>query len=173
MIAVMVISSCSSSRSLIPQAKNMVNTVYFDELNLTSKDYEILDRIEASSRIVVEMDNKSFNITDPDGTFKMAFVLDKKTGKMVLSNMEGVVRAGYLSTREMGTLNLDSPDEIAHRMAIYRLVNLVKEQGGDGILEPVISTNVEGVEQGGLFSSKITVTYFTTVSGKVIRVKTK
>ena len=151
----------------------MINTVYLDELNLTGKDYEITDRVESSATIIVEMDKTSYIVKDPEGNFELKFSLNKKTGQMELGNFTGVLRAGYLSTRDLNSLNLDSPDEVVRRMAIYRLVNLVKQQGGDGIVEPLIATNIEGVEQGGLFSSKVTVTFLTTVSGKVIKLKTK
>ena len=166
----MAFSSCSSSRVLIPQATNMVKAVSFDELNLTGKDYEILDRVEASSRIIVELTKDSYTVKDPDGTFEFEFKKDKKTGAFTLEDFDGVVRAGYLLSRDRSENDVMAyPDQIAHRIAIYRIVNLVKEQGGDGIIEPVISTAVEGTESR---FGHTTITYLTTVSGKVVRLKT-
>ena len=167
----MVFSSCGSSRrSLIPQAVNMVKAVSFEELNLTGKDYVILDRIESTARIEVTISSNVFIVKDPDGTFLLSFVKDKNTNDWVLQKFEGVVHAGYLLGRDNSTsMRFDSPDEVAHRIATYRIINLVKEQGGDGIIEPVITTNMEG--EKSRFGTT-TVTYVTTVSGKVVRLKT-
>lgn len=168
-LALMCLSSCSSSRSFIPQASNMVKSVSLEELNLTGKDYTILDRVEATARINVEITKSTYTVSDPDGAFKLSFEKNKKTGEMELSSFSGVVRAGYLLSRDNGRINLDSPDEIAHRMATYRLINLVREQGADGIIEPVVSTNIEQTKSSFGTTS---VTFLTTVSGKPIRLKT-
>lgn len=165
--ALMVLSSCSSTRLFVPQATNMAKAVSFEELNLTGKDYEIIDRIEASARIEVTMTNSSCTIKDTEGSFSLNFTKDKN-GEMILKSFEGVVRAGYLLSREQGYSDINSPNEIAFRMAMYRIINLVREQGGDGIIEPVISTNVE--KSSSLFG-KTTCTLLTTVSGKVVRLK--
>lgn len=168
-IGLMIVSSCSSSRSLIPQARNSVKTVSFDELNLTSNDYDILDRIEASATIKVEISGSNYIISDAQQTFSLEYMNNpSKPGSLTLQKFKGIVRTGYLA-REDGQASIDNPDEIARRLAIYRLINLVREQGGDGVIEPVISTNVEEMESGW---GKTTVVYQTTVSGKVVRLKT-
>lgn len=154
---------------MMPQAVSMVKAVSFDELNLTTKDYEILDRVEASARIVSTITSTSYTVKDPEGSFELFFVKDQTTGDYNLMNFDGVVRAGWLLSRDKGNINLNSPEDIAQRMAYYRIINLVKEQGGDGIIEPVISTNVEQTEA---HRNRVTVTYLTTVSGKVVRLKT-
>lgn len=166
--AFMFLSSCASTGALMPQATNMVKAVSFEELNLTGKDYVILDRIEASARIEVSISANSCTIKDPDGKFEIVYVKDK-TGKLVPQKYNGVLRTGYLLSTVYNGHGYDSPDEIAHRLAIYRIINLVKEQGGDGIIEPVISTNVEGSKT---VLGVTTITYFTTVSGKVVRLNT-
>lgn len=169
LVAIITLSSCGSSRLLIPQATNMVKAVSFEELNLTGKDYEILNRVESTSRIIVELTSDSYTVKDPDGAFEFEFKKDKKTGNFILEDFDGVVRAGYLLSRDRSEGDvLAYPDQMAHRIAIYRIVNLVKEQGGDGIIEPVISTTVEGCEKR---LGRTTITYMTSVSGKVVRLK--
>jgi len=57
------------------------------------------------------------------------------------------------------------PHWIVRRLAIYRLINAAKISGGDGVIEPIISTNVE---QG---RSSHDIVLKTTVSAKLIKIK--
>lgn len=166
-IAAFLTASCGSTRSFMPTAVSTVKSVSFDELNLVSTDYEILNRIEAQASIVVKIDDESYVISDPDGTFKLEWQKDK-AGQWNLEDYEGVLRAGYLAN-DYGNVEdmLRSPESIVRRIAIYRLINLVKEQGGDGIIEPIISTNVEDHSD----RRNNSITFQSTVSGKVIRLK--
>ena len=166
-LIVLTLASCGSTCNLIPQASSTIKYASFEELNLTSKDYEVLDRIEVSARIEATFTNTFCTITDPDGTFELHFKKDKN-GQWIIDRYSGVVRAGYLS-QDIDFSAPRTPDEFAHRMAIYRLINLVKEQGGDGIIEPVISTSVEENKSGW---GSVKYTLLTTVSGKAIRLKT-
>lgn len=164
--AIMFITSCASNRrAVIPQAVNSIKAVSFEELNLTNKDYIVLDRVEASARIEVEFDDNSWTAKDPDGTFELEVTKDPKTNNTT-AEIKGVVRAGYLFSQNGYKLDPEQPGDLVLRMAIYRLINIVKEQGGDGIIEPVISTGVEETKRGSV------VTYITTVSGKPVRLKT-
>lgn len=161
----MFITSCAStSRTVIPQAVNSIKAVSFEELNLTNKDYDVLARVEASARIEVEFDNSSWTAKDPDGTFELKVTKDPNTGTSTVT-IKGVVRAGYLFSQNGYNLDHEQPGDLALRMAIYRLINIVKEQGGDGIIEPVVSTGVEETKRGSV------ITYITTVSGKPVRLK--
>ena len=165
------ITSCSSTNmtSLIPQAVSTVKAVSFEELNLTNKDYVILDRVEASARIEMTITNYFYSVKDPEGSFELDFTRDPNTKEWVLNDFEGVVRAGFLSSGNLSRIDPNAPDEIAHAMAMYRIINLVKEQGADGIIEPMFSTNIE---QTSSHRGRITLTYLTTVSGKAVRLKT-
>lgn len=165
----MVAAACSSSRSLMPTAVNTVKSTSFNELNLTSNDYDILDRIEAQSTIFAKIDNNSYTVYDEENTFRL-FFKKKNQNEVTLVKYEGVMRAGYLS-RDYATINIKQPqpEEIARRIAIYRLINLVQEQGGDGIIEPVIATNVEETKSSW---NSTTIAYRTTVSGKIVKLKT-
>lgn len=164
----LIFASCASHRELIPTATNTVKSVSLDEMNLTSKDYDILNRIEASASIILEVHDDWYVIKEENGLFelKYEFIYDKKKlmGRYILEDVQGVIRAGYLA-RDYGSIDLSSPDDIVRRLAIYRIINICKQQDGDGIIEPIISTNVE--EVGGR------IVYQTTVSGKVIRLKSK
>lgn len=164
----MFATACSSSRSLMPTAVNTVKSTSFNELNLTSNDYDILDRIEAQSTIFAKIDNNSYTVYDEENTFRLLF--SKNKDEVTLEKYEGVMRAGYLS-RDYAAINLKQPqpEEIARRVAIYRLINLVQEQGGDGIIEPVIATNVEETKSSW---NSTTIAYRTTVSGKIVKLKT-
>ena len=166
-ISAFLMVSCGVSRPFMPLAVSTVKSVSFEELNLTSKDYEILNRVEAQASIVVKFDEDTYTISDPDGNFKLEWEKDK-TGTFHLEDYDGVLRAGYLANDYGNTGDLRSnPEEIVRRLAIYRLINLVREQGGDGIIEPVISTNVEDSSD----RKNNTITLQATVSGKIIRLK--
>lgn len=166
-----LLTSCGSVQpvQLVPQALSSVKAVSFDELNLTSKEYTILDRIEASASIEATITNSSYTIKDHYGNFELNFVKDQTTGSYNLYSFEGVVRAGYLSSLNYGRINTNNPEDIVQKMAIYRIIDMVKEQGGDGIIEPVITTNIE---QTSSRRNSVGVTYFCTVSGKVVKLKT-
>ncbi|MEE0889255.1 MAG: hypothetical protein U0L22_07965 [Bacteroidales bacterium] len=166
LVSLIIITSCSSSRSLIPKAVNTVKTVSFKELNLTNKDYSILDRVEVSATLLVDISPNSYTIHDEANSFRLLYT--KSKDNITLTNYEGVIRAGYLA-QDYQTVDLESPEDIVRRLAIYRLINLVKEQGGDGIIEPIISTNIEEKKTSW---NNSTVILNTTVSGKVIVLKT-
>ncbi len=158
--------SCRSSSPIMPTAVSTVHSVSFDELNLTNKDYDILNRIEAQAVLDFEYDNDEITISDPEGSFKIEYKRNKVNG-WEYEDYEGVFRAGFLAN-DYGTVDTDkpNPESFVRRLAIYRLINLVREQGGDGIIEPVISTSIE--ENTG---KKNAIRFLTTVSGKVVRLK--
>ena len=57
------------------------------------------------------------------------------------------------------------PHWIVRRLAIYRLINAAKVAGADGVIEPIISTNVA---QGRRSRD---IVYKTTVSAKLVKIK--
>ncbi|MCR5193769.1 MAG: hypothetical protein K6D59_10765 [Bacteroidales bacterium] len=162
--------SCSKvvTYKYLPSSQNMIKTVSFDDLNLDSKDYVVLDRVESSARIILTIKNGTFTLTDPDGTFSLEYLV--LNGSLILSKYSGVLRSGFLS--EFSEVNTKSPEELVRRMALYRLINLVREQGGDYVIEPIYTTSVEGSVDEHWRSSTTTITYLTTVSGKAIKLKT-
>ncbi len=156
----------------MPTATNMIHTVSFEDLKLESKDYDILQRVEATSRITLTIDGADVTIQDPDGAFKLHYVNTGTTAlNLQLLDYEGVIRGGFLSG--FAKLDLKDPEDIARRIALYRLINLVREQGGDYVIEPVYSISVEGESlKRALGNVKNSFTYMTTVSAKAIRLKT-
>ena len=82
-----------------------------------------------------------------------------------IDEVKGIVRIGLLKNdymREDLYLEAD-PYWFSRNMAIYRLINAAKMAGADGIIEPIVSTNVEQVGRKIIFK--------TTVSGKLIKLK--
>lgn len=168
--ALMFFSSCGGvKQTFLPQSTNMIHTVSFEDLKLTSNDYDILSRVEATSRMILTINGTELTIVDPDGTFMLKYLYNPVTKEMTLADFEGALRGGFLAG--FSKIDLKDPEDIARRFALYRLINLVREQGGDYIIEPVYSINVEGGSENKI--TKITnITYMTTISGKAIRLKT-
>ena len=175
-IAAMFLSSCASN--MVPLATNTINTVRLEEMNLVRADYEVLNTVEASARVQVTMSKKKLEIIDPDGEFSLEFkkkpislrklLKGSDVPRWVLKDFDGVMRAGYLAN-DYGSLDWSSADDVVRRIAIYRVISLAKEEGADGIIEPIISTNFEQTSskrRGDVFILN------TTVSGKAIKLKT-
>lgn len=157
-------SSCKPSE-IIPQAINTVNSVTLGELNLERKDYELLNTVTAEASIYENIGMTEIEIGSVDGEF----VLKYKKNKFgwYISDCKGIARFGFLSNDyydESRSLGIIKPEYIARNFAIYRLINMSKVMDADGIVEPIISTNVE--QQG----KKII--YKTTAQGKLIKLKT-
>lgn len=166
-LCAIVMSSCRSALSVIPQATNTIATISFGELNLERNDYIVLNTISAEATITAYFSEDEIKVDDPIGEFSLTWEKDKKTGIWSPNNIEGIVRLGYLSNDYTEQL-MDIPPYphwIVRRIAIYRLINAAKMAGADGIIEPTISTNIE---QG---RTNKHVTLKTTVSGKIIKIK--
>ncbi len=166
-MVVTLMTSCGSSKgTIIPQAVNTVNTVGFKELNLKRGDYEVMKTVTAEAVVVAKYRKTSITIESGDGEFMIRYELGK-TGKWSPAKYRGVACLGYLSSDYLNNTMSSAvvPEEIARKMAIYRLVNEVDILGGDGIIEPVVSTNVSGNDRDDI-------TYRTVAKGKVVRLKT-
>ncbi len=161
-----MIACSSSTKVLMPKAISTLNSVQFKELNLTSNDYEILNTIESTARVNVTMDAKSYTISDPDGSFSLEYAKVNET--LQLQKYTGILTIGYLSN-ETGNLDM-TPEDIVRKIAIYRIIQMTKELGGDGVIEPVITMNIEQTKSGW---NSATITYLTTVSAKVVKLKSK
>ena len=166
-ICAVVLSSCKSALSVIPQATNTIAPISFGDLNLARKDYIVLNTISAEATLTAHFSDGSVKVEDPAGEFSLTWEKDKKTGEWSPNRIKGIVRLGYLSNDyDEELFNIPPyPHWIVRRLAIYRLINAAKIAGGDGVIEPVISTNVE---QG---RSNRDIVYKTTVSAKLIKIK--
>ncbi len=171
-----IAASCSTSNKFVPQARSTVNSVRFSELNLERDDYEIMNTVTAEASITyTEKLGGGFEIAAQSGDFVLNFngqtVKDysgSKSTSLVLQSVEGVLRLGYLTNDDTNgdVTYLTQPEDLCRRLAIYRLINMSKEQGADGVIEPIISTNVEQV-------SKHSISFTTTVSAKLVKIKVK
>jgi len=169
MVAIVAMTSCASV-NVIPFAKNSVNSVTLKELNLTNADYTILNTISESAVVAVTyFSNNLIEVRDAENTFSYTLtpIGKKEEGRYQLQKQEGVIRAGFLSN-DYGRVDMTSPEDMARTLAVYRLINTSQSIGADGLVEPVISTNIEGTS-GAM--GKMTVTYKTTVSAKPVKLK--
>ena len=167
-ICTIAMSSCRSALSVIPQATNTIAPISFGDLNLERKDYIVLNTISAEATLNAHSSDGTVRVDDPTGEFSLTWEKDRKTGEWSPERIKGIVRLGYLSNDyDEELFNIPPyPHWIVRRLAIYRLINAAKIAGGDGVIEPIISTNVE---QG---RSNSDVVYKTTVSAKLIKIKT-
>lgn len=164
-IAALCLTSCGGIK-VIPKALNTVNTVTLSELNLGRKDYRILNTVTSEATITCDYGMNTVEIKDENGEFELNYKINGNV--WTYDNHKGVMKLGFLA-RDYSNSDINGgllyPEDIARRMAIYRLINSVQENGGDGVIEPTISTNVEQV-------SKKTIIYKATVTGKIIKLKT-
>lgn len=166
-LCAMFMTSCRSALSVIPQATNTINSVDLKELNLERKDYIVLNTVNAEATLTAHFSDDNVKVEDPSGEFSLTWEKDKKTGIWSPDRIKGIVRLGYLSNdyeNELFDIG-PYPHWIVRRLAIYRLINAAKMAGGDGVIEPIISTNVE---QG---RGRNDIVYKTTVSAKLIKIK--
>ena len=164
----LLLTSCMvvpQQTSIIPKAINTVNTASFKELNLDRADYEVLNTISAEAVVERKQDKKDTRVElyDPDKEFTLIYTKGK-TGFWECQHA-GIVKLGYLQNDYSYDSNdLMYGENLARRLAIYRLINIAQQNGADGIIEPTVSTNVE--QQGK------TIIFKSVVSAKIIRLKT-
>ncbi len=165
----LALSSCKLM--VIPKAINTVNAVSLDEMNLERKDYSVLKTLSAEATVTYKQNgSRKITVQEANGDFKFVYKHHGfGKGYWILDRFSGVARLGYLDNDYLryDTYVADDikPEFMARSIAIYRLINACKVAGGDGLIEPIISTNVEQ-------TGARTVTYKTTVSAKVIKLKT-
>ncbi len=155
LIGVTVLLSSCKSKLIIPIAMNTVNSVTLQELNLKhGDDYKILNTISATGVVMYRGSSSYATIKEENGEFTLNYTKNKK-GDIVIT-CDGIARFGFLSN-DYGNPNLyESPWYVARNLAIYRLINACKVAGADGVIEPVISTNVEQVGKDIIFKTTAT-----------------
>ncbi|MBQ7209948.1 MAG: hypothetical protein IJS05_03530 [Paludibacteraceae bacterium] len=161
-LLIVALASCSMQATIVPQAINTVNSVSLEELNLQRKDYTILNTTTVESTIIYHESFKNVTITEANDEFSLTFTL-AKDGKFYLTAFRGIAKFGFLKNDYGETLIARAPEYIARNLAIYRLINACKANGADGVIEPVISTNVEQSRRGIVFK--------TTASAKLLKLK--
>lgn len=148
---------------VIPQAINTVNSVGLDEMNLKhNTDYTIVNTATAEATVIYTIKGATVTIKEENNEFEVVYCQDKKTGNWYICDYEGIARFGFLSNDYDKTFSdCISPEHIVRSLAIYRLINASKARGADGVIEPVISTNVEQRGKDIIFK--------TTASAKLIK----
>lgn len=156
-LAIIAISFSSCSKKIIPTAINTVNAVGLSELNLERKDYKVLKTISAETIVKADINEDKSVISEINNEFEITYT---KKGNGLFAQLfnpganaeryevkcKGIVKLGYLSNdyaRE--ALEDMCAEEIAIRTAKYRLINMAQQMGADGIVEPIISTNIEQI----------------------------
>ena len=165
-------TSCSGPKKMaqriIPTAVNTINSVSLDELNLKhGADYTVVNTITAEATIFYTEQKKGEKITirEENGEFKIVYEFDSEQEKWYRTDFDGVARFGFLSSDDYHqSYSMIEPEYVVRNIAIYRLINAAKVRGADGVIEPVISTNVE--QRGRDVVLK------TTASAKLIKLKT-
>jgi len=172
MACMFTMTSCFAPKKMtqriVPKAINTINSVGLDELNLKhGTDYTIVNTVTADATIFYSEQKKGEQITvkEENGEFKLVYRWDNEDYKWKLVDYEGIARFGFL-TNDYGSVSLrdPAPEDVVRKLAIYRVINASKVRGADGIIEPVISTNIE--QRGKEIVLK------TTVSAKLIKLKT-
>lgn len=159
-------TACSTPSAIVPTAINTVNSVRLSELNLERKDYKILNTITAEASVIYSQSLGTIVIKEADGDFSVTFKKEKVDGKTqwIYTGCTGVARYGFLTNDYANAGGGDDihPEQMARNLAVYRLINACKVAGGDGVIEPVVSTNVGQEGRDIIFK--------TTVSAKVIKI---
>ena len=162
-IAAFVMTSCATIMSPdveMPTAVNTINSVGLGDLNLKhGSDYIIMNTISADATVLYSTlkKGKKINVSEENGEFMIEWTLDNKSKKMYRSDYKGVARFGFLNNNnERMFTNVVSPENIVRNLATYRLINLAKVRGADGVIEPVFSNTTE--DRGDLIVFKTTVT---------------
>ncbi len=161
---IILLSSCHAPSTIIPKAINTVNSVPLNELNLERKDYNILKTITAEAVVMYYEGSQKVSITEVNNEFSLTWMLDRKTQQWYLASSRGIAKFGFLSNDYGSTFMSNNPEYVARNLAIYRLINACKVLGGDGVIEPMISTNVEQAGKDIILK--------TTASAKIIKLKT-
>lgn len=143
---------------VIPQAVNTINSVNLSDLNLKhGSDYTIMDKTTAEASVIYSVKRKGEEITIKEENNEFIIVYKSDHDKWYIADYEGIARFGFLSN-DYGTTHTDwlAPEYIVRNLAIYRLINASKVRGADGVIEPVISTNVEQRGKDIVFKTTVT-----------------
>lgn len=157
------LASCNTTSRIIPRAMNTINTARLADLNLTRGDYEILNTIESEAIVEYEWSNYEYNVKVSGDDFSVLYT--KNGNEWYIKTCSGILKLGYLSGDHINDHTLPIPEDIGSHLAIYRLINIAKQSGGDAVIEPTIATSCEQTKEN-------TVVYKTIVTAKLIKIKT-
>ena len=172
MVCTLMMTSCGGpqrmTQRIVPTAVNTINSVGLSELNLKhGTDYTIVNTVTAEATIIYTERRKGQEIIlkEENNEFKIVYTFDSETERRYITDFDGVARFGFLTNDDFGeSYSTRNPEYVARNLAIYRLINQAKVRGGDGVIEPVVSSNVEQRGKDIVFR--------TTASAKLIKLKT-
>lgn len=163
-----VVAFTSCKLAIVPMAVNTVNSVGLEELNLQRNDYTVLKTVNAEAVINYTQTGRKILIREANNECQMILKRPAFHSEYVYKEFRGVARYGFLDNDYAGKMqkvSSMSAEEIARNLAIYRLINACKVAGGDGVIEPIITMNVE---QNGHRS----LTFKVSATAKVVKLKT-
>lgn len=166
LVSALVVGFSSCNRQYyVPKAINTINPVTFADLNLKRADYEILNTLTATGTVIYKRTYNEIKITEENNEFTIIYRYDKKKKQWYLDDVKNIVKLGFLANDYGNTSIVDyNAEDVCRRLAIYRLINESQMMGADGVIEPVVSTNIEQLGRDVVFKS--------TVSAKVVKLKT-
>lgn len=174
LVALITITSCHAPqqvqviRKRVPVAVNTINSVGLKEMNLKhGADYTVVNTITAEATVIYSTHRKGekFSLREENGEFSITYEYNKELDDYICADFDGVARFGFLTNDDYKQdYSLNKPEYVTRNIAIYRLINASKVRGADGVIEPVISTNVEQRGKEIVFK--------TTASAKLIKLKT-
>lgn len=164
-MVLLTLSSCGGQKNLvIPRAVSTAEAIPAAALNLQKGDYDILKTVTESASITATYSRNSLKIVSSDGDFSYTFKFNPKMG-WSLDKFSGIATFGYLLPDSQSTVGLPDAEEFARRVAISRLIDLIKDYGADAALEPIVTTRVSNV-------SRNVVEYQAVASAKIVKIHT-
>ena len=133
-------------------------------LNLEKTDYDILNTVTETASVSVKYTPVSMTVKSMEGDFAYWFKYNMKTG-WFLNKFSGTASFGYLMNEPGNNTTFPDAEEFARRVAIAKLINVIKDYNADGALEPIVTTRVSNVDSR-------TVEYHATASAKIIKIHT-
>lgn len=144
-----------------------MQTVDFNELNLTHDDYTVMENVTGVAEIICVQKRWSVTFTDADNSFSVKFKRNWYGRYNVKKKHTGIMKMGYFDDMPKfepfyAASPLELTEKFANRMAMFQIVEAAQQTGADGIIQPTVSSTVRQV-------SKHTYIYKTTVVAKAIR----
>lgn len=163
MSLILGLGSCNGVKNLvIPHAVSTATSISMGELNLKKGDYDILNTVTETASVSAKYSGSSLTIKSLDGDFAYWFIFKPKTG-WYLNKFSGTASFGYLMNDPATKENLPDAEEFARRVAIAKLIDVIKDYNADGALDPIVTTRVTNSDQN-------TVEYHATASAKIIKI---
>jgi len=163
--AATLVTSCGGHKSLIvPRAVSSADAISVGALNLQKGDYDILKTVTETASVTATYSSTSLKLISDDGDFSYSFKFNKSKG-WTLNSFHGTATFGYLLQDASYSIDLPNAEEFARRVAIARLIEVVKDYGADGVLEPIVTTRASN-------AGRNVVEYQATVTAKIVKIHT-